>query len=110
MQGEKTWKWTKQCKQAFAEVKELMTSEQILCHYDPHKPVKLACDASPYGLGSVLSHVMDDGTERPIAFASRSLTKAEKAYSQIDKEALALISHLPLWPSIHISKRPQTFG
>lgn len=67
-----------------------MTSEQVLCHYVPHKPVKLACDASPYGLGSVLSHVMDDGTERPIAFASRSLTKAEKAYSQIDKEALAL--------------------
>lgn len=66
-----------------------MTSEQVLCHYDPHKPVKLSCDASPYGLGRVLSHVMDDGAERPIAFASRSLTKAEKAYSQIDKEALA---------------------
>lgn len=90
LQGEKTWKWTKQCEQAFAEVKELMTSEQVLCHYDPHKPVKLACDASQYGLGSVLSHVMDDGTERSIAFASRSLTKAEKAYSVIDKEALAL--------------------
>ncbi|XP_061177726.1 uncharacterized protein K02A2.6-like [Saccostrea echinata] len=90
LQGDKTWKWTKQCEQAFTEVKEIMTSEQVLCHYDPNQPVKLACDASPYGLGSVLSHVMDDGTERPIAFASRSLTKAEKAYSQIDKEALAL--------------------
>lgn len=67
-----------------------MTSEQVLCHYVPHKPVKLACDASPYGLDRALSHVMDDGTERPIAFASRSLAKAEKAYSQIDKEALAI--------------------
>lgn len=36
LQGEKTWKWTKQCEQAFAEVKELMRSEQVLCHYDPH--------------------------------------------------------------------------
>jgi hypothetical protein len=72
------------------DVKDMITSEQVLCHYDTNKPVKLACDASPYGLGSVLSHVMDDGTERPIAFASRSLTKAEKGYSQIDKEALAL--------------------
>ena len=68
----------------------MMTSDKVLCYYDPNKPVKLACDASPYGLGSVLSHLMDDGTERLIAFASRSLTKAERAYSQIDKETSVL--------------------
>ena len=90
LQGDKAWTWTPQCDKAFLDVKEMMTSEQVLCHYDPNRPVKLACDASPYGLGGVLSHIMDDGTERPIAFASRSLTKAEKGYSQIDKEALAL--------------------
>ena len=44
----------------------MMTSDKVLSYYDPNKPVKLACDASPYGLGSVLSHLMDDGTERPI--------------------------------------------
>ena len=90
LQGDKAWIWIPQCDKAFLGVKEMMTSEQVLCHYDPNRPVKLACDASPYGLGGVLSHIMDDGTERPIAFASRSLTKAEKGYSQIDKEALAL--------------------
>lgn len=90
LQGEKTWEWTDACDESFRKVKELITSEQVLCHYDTKQPVKLACDASPYGLGCVLSHIMDDGTERPIAFASRSLTKAEKGYSQIDKEALGL--------------------
>ena len=54
----------------------MMRSDKVLCYYDPNKPVELACDASPYGLGSVLSHMIDDGTERPIVFASRSLTKA----------------------------------
>ena len=68
----------------------MMMSDKVLCYYDPNKPVNLACDVSPYGLDSALSHLMDYGTERPKAFASRSLTKAERAYSQIDKKALAL--------------------
>ena len=88
----------------------MMTSDKVLCYYDPKKPVKLACDAFPYGLGSVLSHLMDDGTERSIAFASRSLTKAERAYSQIDKVVLRSpeVSYLPLRASFNVGHRPLT--
>ena len=85
------WKWTEQCKTAFHSVKEMITSEQVLTHYDPSLPLRLACDASPVGIGAVLSHEMNDGTERPIAFASRTLTKTEQGWAQIDKEALAII-------------------
>ena len=45
----------------------------------------------PTGIGVVLSHVMPDGSERPVAFSSRSLTKTERKYAQIDKEALSIV-------------------
>ena len=85
------WEWSHECEDAFKEAKRLVTSEQVLAHYDPDLPVRVACDASPCGLGAVLSHVMADGSEKLVAFASRTLNRAERNYSQIDKEALALV-------------------
>ena len=85
------WCWSRHCQQSFEAVKELVSSDQMLVFYNPKLPITLSCDASPYGLGAVLSHVLEDGQERPVAFASRSLSRAEENYSQIDKEALALV-------------------
>ncbi|KAJ8346761.1 hypothetical protein SKAU_G00281620 [Synaphobranchus kaupii] len=87
----KKWKWSKDCEQAFKTAKQLVTSDEVLTHFDPSLPLRLACDASPYGIGAVLSHRMPDGTERPIAFASRSLNPAERNYAQIDREGLSLV-------------------
>ena len=63
----------------------------MLTHFDCNLPVLLACDTSSIGLGAVLSHRMPDGAIKPIAFASRTLSQTEKRYSQLDKEALAII-------------------
>ena len=82
--------WSKECQNAFEKTKTLLTSEPVLTHYDPKLPVRLASDASPHGISGILSHVMPDETERPIAYASRSLTKTEMKYAQIDREALGI--------------------
>ena len=75
----------------WSRIRELVASDQVLAHYNPDLPIRIASYASPYGIGTVLSHVLKNGTERPIVFGSHSLTKTEQEYSQIDKEALALI-------------------
>ena len=84
------WKWGKEQSKAFKQCKTLLHCDSLLVHYDPSKQLVIACDASTKGVGCVLSHLID-GVERPIAFYSRTLKPAEKNYSLLDKEALAVI-------------------
>jgi len=51
--------WSKSCEAAFLWAKEALSSEQVLVHYDPKKTIVLGVDASPYGIGAILSHKMD---------------------------------------------------
>lgn len=85
----KKFSWTNQCEQAFTQVKQEISSDRVLVPFDPDLPLTLATDASPVGISGVLSNIVN-GIERPITFISRSLTPAEKGYSQLDREALAV--------------------
>ena len=91
LRADAEWKWTTDCDAAVKTVKEQLTGDQLLIYYDPNKPLVLSCDASAYGVGAVLSHMMPDGSERPIAFSSRTLTKSERNYAQLEKEAMSII-------------------
>ena len=91
LQKDSKWSWGRVEDSAFQEAKSGLTSSSVLTHYDPSKELFLDCDASPYGVGAVLSHRMEDGSRKPIAYASRSLNPAEKRYSQLDKEGLAIV-------------------
>ncbi|XP_063052002.1 uncharacterized protein K02A2.6-like [Engraulis encrasicolus] len=91
LRKEEKWSWGAEQQKAFEESKLLLQSCSVLVHYDSNKPLILACDASPYGVGAVLSHRMADGSERPIGFVSRTLSAAEKNYSQLDKEGLGVV-------------------
>ena len=69
----------------------MLTAPTLLVHFGENKPIMLSCDASPYGMGTVLSHVMDDQSDKPIAYTSRSLSTVERKYLQMDKEALTIL-------------------
>ena len=86
-----TWSWNKECERAFNKCKNALASKEVLTHYQPDVQVKITCDASPVGVAAVLSHIFDDNSERPIAFASRTLSRAERNYAQLDREAIALV-------------------
>lgn len=85
------WQFGQEEKSAFNLLKDALSSDTLLIQYNPSLPVKIDTDASKAGLGAVISHIMPDGSERPIEFSSRSLNKAEKNYGQIEKEALSLV-------------------
>lgn len=85
------WQWASAEQTAFQQIKEALCADTVLVHFDPSLPVGISCDASEVGVGSVLFHRYPDGSERPIANVSKTLTSTQRRYSQIQKEALAII-------------------
>ena len=91
LQKDSKWVWEAAQEEAFTSVKTLLRSPGLLVHYNQKLPLLLSCDASPYEVGAVLSHITEEGKDQPIALTSRSLAPTEKYYSQLDKEAVAII-------------------
>ena len=75
---------------AFRELKKRLSSAETLGYCDKDAPIQVIADASPVGLGAVLTQIHKDGP-RVIFYASCSVTETEKRYSQTEKEALALV-------------------
>ena len=98
-------------------VKGMLTAKDTLIHYNSDLPLVLPTDASDHGVGAVLMHQLPDGTEKPVAYASKILDHREKQYSTIDKEAS--IGHniwhnkvlsVHLWPEVFVTFRSRATG
>ena len=76
---------------AFKQSKGLLMSTNVLVHYNTELKIIMTVNSSPVGVEAVLSHIMKDGSEKPIYFPSRALSKAERNYAQIECEGLAVI-------------------
>ena len=85
------WNWGAEEQTAFQHIKDLLCMDTVLAHFDPSQQIGISCDASDVGIGAVLFHRYDDGSERPIANVSKTLTSTQRKYSQIQKEALSIV-------------------
>ena len=72
--------WNDDCETAFKYLKEKCSTTPILAYANYKKPFKIHTDASEIGLGAVLYQEQADGTDRVIAYASKTLSKSESKY------------------------------
>jgi len=90
LKKDKKWNWDNIHDSAFQKAKQLITPESTLIRYNPNLPLILETDASPHGISAILSHRVNNELV-PICFSSRSLSPAQRNYSQFDREGLAVI-------------------
>ena len=84
------WQWGAKESKTFQEIKDLLTKAPVMAYHRQGATTRLTTDASPVGVGAILEHKQEDGTYRPIYYASRKLSKVEARYSQFEREALAV--------------------
>ena len=97
------FEWTKATNDAFESLKHSLITAPVLALPDFTKPFIVSTDASDHGLGAILKQTDAENRERVIAYASRSLTPAEKNYTTSERECLALIFATKIF-------RPYLFG
>ena len=83
--------WSDKCQESFQRIKRILMTLLSPPHFQPDESLLLASDASSVGVGAVLFHRFANRTEKVIANASKSLTPAERNYSQIEREALSIV-------------------
>ena len=80
------WSWGNSQQKAFQSLKDILTSTCVMAYFNPNEETHLLVDASPVGLGAILTQ-----GGKVVCYASRALTEVEKRYSQTDREMLAVV-------------------
>lgn len=86
-----TFVWKKDQQSAFDKIRQALCNPPILGYFDSSDRTIVITDASPVGLGAVLTQIDSNNRTRVICYISKSLTVVEKRYCQSEKEALAVV-------------------
>jgi hypothetical protein len=97
--SKKTIIWTEEQQTQFRACQQAVVGCRKLYYEQAGLPIRVYTDASDYGIRAYLCQVNDDGTEVPIEFISKTLTKAERKWSTYEKEAYAIFYALRKWES-----------
>ena len=92
MKKDAQWTWTEECSKSLASIRQSLSNAPVLAYFNEQKATQIYVDASPAGLGAILSQHDNNGeNECVIAYGSRALTAVEQRYSQTEREALAVV-------------------
>ena len=92
--GKDNWTWREKEQNSFNQMKRSQTTAPVLVHFDPNKPIMVKTDGSNYVSSGIFSQQQDDGTWRPGAYRSKTMSKAQCNYDIHDKELLAIMQAL----------------
>ena len=97
-----SWIWGPVQQEAFYAIKQQLSSVPVLAFYHPSRPTTVSTDSSSYGLGAVITQ-QRDGTWRPVAYCSHSLSAAEQRYAQLRKRHLLPLGHVTVSVTIYLA-------
>ena len=86
--AKRTCGYGKAANESIRRRERIVSTTPVLMFYDVDKDTAVCADASRFGLGAVLMQQNETDQWRPVAYASRTLTKAETGYARIEKECL----------------------
>ncbi len=85
------FEWNEECEHSFQLLRKALISSPILRYPQYEQPFILYVDASGFAIGSILAQIGDDRKEHVVAYASHSLTNAERNWSTYDRELWAIV-------------------